>query len=768
MRCCQKLNAVMMCDLALFGLLFANTATASDGAIVGFVRGPGGVALSSVTITVTDPLGSLAASVVSGAGGGFKVAGLDTGRYRVEARLEGFFAEPTPEISVAQGRPVRVELELKLATFHDSMEVDSVLPPTSLEAATVRESPARDVGEAMARLPGVWKVRKGGIANDIVVKGYSQDDITVLIDGARVAGACPNRMDPPAFHLDFAELDRVEMTPTSGQMAAQGGLGGLVNIVTRKPGPDLHADLFLAAGSWNMVNPSATVSWGNDRFAALGGFSHRSSEPYADGSGRLLTEMANYTGAASGVDAYNISSGWARLYWAPVASHEINLSYARQDAGGVLYPALMMDAVTDDTDRFVVGYRYNREGGGFRALGATVYGTRVNHWMVDSLRATATGSPRGWSMGTQAGTEIFGATVDAELGTLTLGLEAYSRNWNVWTELAGMNYMRQPSLPNADMNVAGLSVRWVRGLSQRTRLELGGRLDWVSTAADADLANTGLYYAFHGVTSTSTNDVEPSVSAQVVHAAGPNLTLNGGLSRTVRFPDPRERYFGLRRMGADWVGNPDLDPPAATRAELGMTWSAGGGMLGVGVWVDAVNGFITVYNQQKINDVPGVMNSMAQSYANVDATIRGFAIEASKALSSRLFLAGDVAYVRGTQEPIPGLGIFSTNLPEMPPVTGRLSLRWQNRWIYAEIEGVGAGSQNDVNTDLKESPTPSWGVVNLKGGYTSGSWRVQLVLGNVFDETYHENFSYLRNPFRAGFVVNEPGRNLSLSLGWTY
>jgi len=58
----------------------------------------------------------------------------------------------------------------------------------------------------------------------------------VLIDGARVAGACPNKMDPPAFHLDFAEVDRVELSPSAGKMAAQGSLGGLINVVTKKPG----------------------------------------------------------------------------------------------------------------------------------------------------------------------------------------------------------------------------------------------------------------------------------------------------------------------------------------------------------------------------------------------------------------------------------------------------------------------------------------------------------------------------------------------------
>jgi iron complex outermembrane receptor protein len=748
--------------------VFEGSATAETGSIVGAVNGPGGVALSGAIVTAVDGSGRSTTKVVTGTGGEFKISGLLPGSYEVRAELQGFHPTAATGVAIPEGITARIELELAIATFHDSMQVESSVPPSSLESAVLRESAARDVGEAMARMPGVWKIRKGGIANDIVVKGYHQDDVSVLIDGARVAGACPNRMDPPAFHLDFAELDRVELAPTTGQMAVQGSLGGLVHLVTRKPGADLHADVSLAAGSWDMVNPSATLSYGSNQFAVLGGFSHRSSQPYADGSGQLLTEMANYTDAADGVDAYDVNSAWARLYWEPGVNHEINLSYARQSADDVLYPALMMDALTDDTDRIVLGYRYGPENGLFRALRATAYATRVDHWMVDTLRMTGTGTPRGWSMGTQADTEVIGTTVEAEVGALTFGFEAYSRNWNVWTEMAGMNYMRQNSLPNVDMNVAGLSARWLHGFSERTRMELGGRVDWISTEADSTLANTSLYYAYHGVVETSRSDVEPSLSLQVIHDAGGNLSFNGGLSRTVRSPDPRERYFGLRRKGADWVGNPVLDPPAATRAELGLTWNAGGGMLSATVWADSINDYITVYDQQKINDVPGVMNTKAQSYANADATLRGFAAEASMAVSSRVFLSGDVAYVRGTQDPIPGLGIDSTDLAEIPPFSGRLAVRWQNPRFFAEVEGVGAASQDNVNTDLNEEPTPGWGIVNLKGGFTSRSWRLQLVLGNLLDRTYHEHYSYLRNPFRNGFVVNEPGRNVSVILGWRY
>jgi iron complex outermembrane receptor protein len=757
---------IALCALILPLLMTAGSADAASGSVVGTVRGPGGVALPGATVTATAGPGPSAVSVVTGDGGEFRIAGLVPGSYTIEAQLTGFHTTSANEIQVAEGGVARVQLELPPSTFHDAMEVKSTSSPQSLEAAVLRESGARDVGEALSRMPGVWKVRKGGIANDIVVKGYSQDDVTVLIDGARVAGACPNRMDPPAFHLDFAELDRVELAPAGGNMAAQGSMGGLINVVTKIPGSGLHADVSVAAGSWSMFNPSATVSYGTDRFAVLGGFSNRTSKAYADGSGQLITEQSNYTEAANDADAYDVTSAWTRLYWQPAEKHELNLSYAHQAADDVLYPALLMDALVDDTDRLVLGYRYSPERGSLRDLRATAYATQVEHWMVDSLRTSAGSAPRGWSMGTMATTRIIGASADADVGPVTLGFETYSRNWDAWTEMAGMNYMRQYTIPDGEIDVAGLSARWLYEASQRTRLQIGGRVDWVATSADPEKANTGLYYAYHGTVSTSRTDVEPSLSVQLVHEFNTRVSLTGGLSRSVRSPDPRERYIALKRKVGDWVGNPELDPPAANRAELGLTWSAGVGTLTATAWADSVDGYIIVYNQEKINMAPGVMNNRAQSYANVDALLRGAAVEGSIALSSRVFLSGDVAYVRGTQDPIPELGIYSEDIAEMPPLSVRLAARWQSPKLFAEIEGVGAAGQDKVDVDLNESTTPSWGIVNLKGGITTGPWRIQVVLGNIFDRTYHEHYSYLRNPYRSGFIITEPGRNVTFSIGW--
>jgi iron complex outermembrane receptor protein len=748
-------------------LLTATASTAPAGTLAGVVLGPSDHGLPGAVVTVSDSSSEETRQVVTGEGGDFRVADLEPGRYEVASSLPGFHPSTVSAVAVAADGVSRISMTLASSTFHDTIDVASSSPLDSVEATDIRESGARDLGEALARQPGVWKARKGGIANDVVLRGYREDNVTVLIDGARVAGACPNKMDPPAFHLDFAEVDRVELSPTAGKMAAQGSLGGLINVVTKKPGKELDADVSMSAGTWEMINPSATVSWGTDRFGVLGGLSHRSSAPFEDGSGTSLTEMANYSDAADGVDAYSIDSGWTRLFFSPADGHELHLSYARQESADVLYPGLLMDAVYDNTDRLSLGYLYEPEHGGtLRALRATAYATQVDHWMVDSLRVSAGSAPRGWSMGTDASTDTLGASAEAELGSFVLGVEAYRRSWDAWTELAGMNYMRQFSIPDVDLTAIGLSARWRREIASATSLELGGRYDWIETAADPAKADTDLYYAYHGLRDTSRSDADPSLSLRVTHDVNGSLSLGASLARTTRAPDARERYFGLRRMGSDWVGNPAVDPPQSTAAEASLTWSGAAGVLTGAAWSDWVDDYITLYQTPKLNMVPGVMNPAAQSYANVDAQLVGVSVDGTMPLSSRFFLSGGAAWIQGTKDRDEELGLESENLAEMPPLTGRIALRWQGPRYFGELEGVGATEQDMVDTDLFEQRTPAWGIVNLKSGATYRHWRLTLILDNLFDRSYHEHLSYQRNPFRSGYTVSEPGRSFSAMLGW--
>ena len=139
---------------------------------------------------------------------------------------------------------------MEVASLVEHLTVSASAPDRQevLDYREVRESSARDAGEALARLDGLWKIRKGGIASDVVLRGFQQGNINVLIDGARIAGACPNHMDPPAFHVDFAEVQQVEVTKGAFDLANQGSLGGAVNIVSKAPGRGLRLTPNLSTG----------------------------------------------------------------------------------------------------------------------------------------------------------------------------------------------------------------------------------------------------------------------------------------------------------------------------------------------------------------------------------------------------------------------------------------------------------------------------------------------------------------------------------------
>ena len=299
-------------------------------------------------------------------------------------------------------------------------------------------------------------------------------------------------------------------------------------------------------------------------------------------------------------------------------------------------------------------------------------------------------------------------------------------------------------------------------LGSSLRINLGGRQDWTTTRAHEDKANTNLYFAYQNTRVTSSSDLHPSGKVRLSYRLPKNFSINGGLGHTVRYPDPQERYFALRRMGSDWVGNPALRPIRDTGWDAGVSYRHTRVFLSALVYRDALDNFITLVNQPLLNEVPGVSNTRARSYRNTTAGMKGAEIEWMLSLTSRLFLAGDLASVRGTQKTTPAGGILSWNLSEIPPLRSRCALRYDRQTesggFFAELAAVFSSPQKYVDTDLKETPTPGYGLVNLRLGGNLKKFRLTTGISNLANRDFVEHLSYQRDPFRSGVRVPEPGR----------
>ena len=110
-----------------------------------------------------------------------------------------------------------------------------------IDRKRLEESGVQTVGEALALRPGLWTDRGVAGTTGITIQGLGPQYSMVLVDGARQIGRTDGYLDLDRFGL--AEIEQIEIVrgPSSALYGAD-ALGGVVNIITRKPSNGLAVD----------------------------------------------------------------------------------------------------------------------------------------------------------------------------------------------------------------------------------------------------------------------------------------------------------------------------------------------------------------------------------------------------------------------------------------------------------------------------------------------------------------------------------------------
>jgi len=725
--------------------------------------------------------GRTVAETKTGSTGDFALAAPTGARvedaYTILAAASGF-APASQALHLADAANSKLTLVLDIAPYRQSVEIQAATPPNQsvLDMSGVRESAAKDVGEALTALDGVFKVRKGGIANDLVIDGFQQNNIVVVVDGSRTYGACPDHMDPPAEHVDFAEVDYVEVSKGAFDVTNQGSLGAVVNIVTKNPGMGLSLRPSLSAGSFGYYNPSVTASYGGRTVQILAGYSYRDSDPYKDGSGHAFTDYVNYSASGKQQRAFDINTGWFEAHFTLSDRQQISLNYTRQQAGLILYPYLTMDSDHDSADRTTFRYSARDLTPILRDLRVESYFTQVRHFMSDDQRTSAMMGT--WMMAADASTRTIGGRVEGDLGQdITAGAETYHRNWDMLSYMNMGMMTVSPAIPDVNTETAGSFVNYRHAITERLKLSAGLRFDHAQMEVGSTQASTDDYYQFHNTRRTGNDDNYGSGNARLSYALPKSTELFAGVGTTGRVPDAEERYIDLVGMGATTVGNPLL--PMTRNTEITAGWSATYTRfyLRPEFFYAFLHNFILVNNPPQLNmpmdsgmmggtEMPAM--TTARSYTSVDARIYGGEVAYGVTLTPALSLSGGGSYSRGTVTPQIEVNVMSHNLPEMPPLRAWSALRYAHRWAFAELGTVAVNRQSLVDADLNEVPTAGYGLLNLKLGFTHRKLSGSFTVDNLLDRFYYEYLSYYRDPFASGVKVPEPGRNLFGQLRYSF
>jgi iron complex outermembrane receptor protein len=647
----------------------------------------------------------------------------------------------------------------------------------TLEVREVRETPARDLGEALEAQGLAAKVRKGAIANDVVIRGFQRDNLAVTIDGARIHGACPNRMDPPTFHVDYAEVERVELKKGPFDVSSPGSLGGSLDVRTRAPEEGFASEITAGAGAFGAAETSATLSGGGARTRGLGGLALKTSEAYRSGDGTRITEVYaptspnRYRPSAVADSVYEMGTGWAKGTFVPAEGRSLAVSASIQKAQDVFYPYLLMDAEYDDTYRANVAYDLDAPGPFSRAR-AQAYGTLVQHDMTDAPRCSSSLDPAacaaalegGWSMRTYAQSLVVGADADASirsLGETTFGADLYLRAWDADTtryDRAASVYRTQASVPDVRILDVGLHVQHVLPVGERWTITAGGRLD--VARSEARVSRLDEYARFYPVDEDdlSSDDLLATGNVQVEWRPTASLSAFGAYGHGARLPDPQERYFALSgsMAGTTWrpgtVGLPTLDPVRNDEIDVGVKWATGRLLLKGQAFHSWLGDAITLV--EVAGTLPDSTPITAKSWANVAATVWGGEASARVALTADLYLSALASYAHGQNRSA------DSPLQEIPPLQAGLSLRYDVARFYLEAEEVYAARQDRVDESVGEEPTDAWYITNVKAGVRLHGLRVSAGVRNLLGKTYFTHLSYLRDPFASGVRVPEPGRTV--------
>jgi iron complex outermembrane receptor protein len=521
-----------------------------------------------------------------------------------------------------------------------------------VQADAMRSAKPMDLAAILsAKLPAAALSRKGPLAGDLLLRGMSRDNVLITVDNNKTFCACPNRMDPPAFHVSSQQIGSVEIRTGPFSVDEGGTIGGRVAVETKSPSGEDELGGYAYTGSFDYLAGGFSGSqslWQDTRFSL--GIHHQSGAPFEDGDGVCFTDLpgTNYRVDYRDKDAFKVTTFEGKIHHPLGSRTDLTFRYGYQDASDVLYPGLRMDAPKDEMQRASIKVRHTADTvwADHWELGISL--SRVDHVMDDALRETinnppppnpASGMfvPRGYFMKTEAQSAYAGAYFKAfksygESSALRYGVDLQRRAWDADNIIGNL---RNDMLPDTLIDQFGIWAvhEQVRG---PWAFELGARIDFSRSRAREDL---GHIRTIRGITTNRQDDLLPSVYGMISLDATEGLNLYSGIGYGSRSPDPQERYMNLDRpMGSDWVGNPDLDPVGNLEWQSGFRWQGesfvpkGSAFL---AWLDDL-----VYLEK-------LTGLNATSYANIDARLYGFSIDAERALSDAFSVNADSRLATG-------------------------------------------------------------------------------------------------------------------------
>jgi iron complex outermembrane receptor protein len=693
------------------------------------------------------------------------------------------FGDLAAEETSSAGNEPRLEEnepEPNASGYEEQVEVRSRRPDPELvllDPQALESGRHPNIAVALETVTGVSGVRRSLGSYEPVVHGLGWERVQTELNGMPLYGACPARMDPPAFVLAAASAERVAVVKGLASVSlGPAGTGGRVRISTdydRGLDPQRETLPWFRlsyGGDGDRLRGGAGVKGGTETVDYSVGFEAFDQDDYRSADGTRVPASQGERGA------------FLSLGHRPGRAHRWSVGAIFQEGEDIDYPSLPMDTDSSDSAFYRAGYRYEPEwaGGPLVALELSLAASNLDHRMSNRLRTNRSKvEAESLSEATTRSARLATDWLIARRSRLTAGFDlnamerdALRQRYLVTPDRTAYDHL----WPEVSQDDLGLFAEYLLAPDDAWSVRFGLRYDEIRSAAGAadDPALGGgtirdAYVRFYGPQAAWTDRDEELVTGNAVFSRklGKDLSLQGGLGLVSRAAGVTERYFAFALSPSGYlVGNPTLRAENKRELSLGATFGSASWDVSVSGYYYSIDDYILPVVLDEL-DVDGDDEvDLIRGFQNTDAELFGADLSFLYRPSEQWSLPGSLLYVRGEDEQ------RGQPLPEIPPLELRLALRrsFAGR-LPAQVE-LGArlvARAERIDPDFPENETAGFAVWHLRGGVDlSRSVSLEVGVENLLDQEYVEHLTREAaanvQGLEPGQEIPQPGRFVTVAL----
>ena len=282
------IGIVLFKSLLLAPLVAQDRKTTVEGTLVD----SSGRVLVGADVFLRDTTSGLAIHRVTDSRGVFRFL-VEPGSYQLTAAFSGF-ESLTQELTVTDGERAGLRLEMNPAVLATQVVVvsgsrqqelieNSTTKVDVISRELLRDSGSETVREILSEEPGII-TRGGSLASrsETRIQGIDSRQSLILIDGLPVVGA--RGVKRGILNMDrqsAGRLDRVEIVKgASSALYGSDAIGGVINMVTRKPRHPFEASLTTSGGSLDRFEVRGDVGFVHEKWSGFFSAERHKRNPY--------------------------------------------------------------------------------------------------------------------------------------------------------------------------------------------------------------------------------------------------------------------------------------------------------------------------------------------------------------------------------------------------------------------------------------------------------------------------------------------------------